>query len=192
MSRLALRLFSVFALLGAACGGPDKPAHVPQSSGELIGTLGAAFREEATGSPIKAVDLYVRALDGAATSPENPWSVGIMMASLDALVHRGVSAFADITQTSALTDRIDPEALHKAGGTVDERLARVAEHAEGPFAAHLLLNARLELAERRGDVAAAQKLRPATGCIQEALLLGPTAWTPVSSVHLPGAFPNAD
>jgi hypothetical protein len=153
--------------------------------GKLAAPLASAFREDATGDSVKAVDLYVRALDNAANSPEDPAHVAVTMAALDALVHRSVAAFADVAATSALADRVDPAALAKNGGTVDDRLAKVLDRAEGPFAPHLVAVARLALAERRGDAKAAEEHRARTGCVREATLLGPVAWTPVSSVRDP-------
>ena len=42
--------------------------------GKLARPLAAAFREDATGDPVKAVDLYPRVLDNAVTSPDDPAS----------------------------------------------------------------------------------------------------------------------
>lgn len=174
--------FLVVAVLAAACGGNKQVKH-PGSMGRLAAPLASAFREDATGDTVKAVDLYMRTLDDAATSPDDPAHVIVAMAALDALVHRSVAAFADVAPTSSLADRTVSAALAKNGGTVDERLAKVLDRAEGPFAAHLVATARLALAERRGDAKAAEAMRERTGCAREAMVLGPVAWTPVSSVR---------
>ncbi len=166
----------------AACGG-DRPIAHPSSFGSLAKDVARAFREEATGDPVGAVDLYVRALDHAASSPDDAAHVAVTMTALEALVHRSVAAFADVAPSSALADRVDPAALTKHGGTVDARLAKVLEHAEGPFAGPLLAHARLALAERRGDTAVADAMRVRAGCAREALVLGPVSWTSVTSVH---------
>jgi hypothetical protein len=105
------------------------------------------------------------------------------MASLDALVHHDVPAFESTASSSALADRVDPSALKKSGGTIDERLAKVAAHAEGPFVPALVANARLALAERRGDVKAAGELRARSGCAREATVIGPVGWMSVSGAH---------
>lgn len=170
------------AVTVAACGG-GKPAKHPGAMGRLAAPLASAFREDATGDTVKAVDLYARALDDAATSPDDPAHVAVTMAALDALVHRSIAAFADVAPTSSLADRTDPAALSKSGGSVDDRLAKVLDRAEGPFAGPLVANARLALAERRGDVKAAEAMRARSGCAREALVIGPVAWTPVSSVR---------
>ena len=170
----------------AACGGGDNIAKSPRSTGKLAGPLAAAFREDATGDPTTAVNLYMRALDNAVTSPDDPSSIPVAMASLDALVHRSVAAFSDAAATSALADRVNPDAsVKKSAGTVDAQLAKVLDRAEGPFAAHLIATARLALAERRGDAAGAEVMRARSGCVRDALVIGPVAWTPVSSVNEP-------
>ncbi len=181
-SRAALAALVVTtALAGVACGG-GKGAASPRASGELTGSVAAAFEEEAIGSQEKAVDLWGRALASAASSPDDPASVPVVMASLDALVHRGVGAFTG-QRPSALADRVPAEALAKAGGTVDQRLAKVEGSAEGPFARGLVAEARLALAERAGDVNAANRERTATGCAREAVVLGPLGFATVTGVN---------
>ena len=182
MNTTSKSLLLTIALTIAACGGGAPSIKHPVVVGRLATPLAAAFREDATGDSVKAVDLYVRALDGAVTSPDDPAHVAVAMAALDALVHRSVAAFADVAATSALADRVDPAALAKSGGTVDERLANVLDRAEGPFAAHLVAVARLALAERRGDAKAAEALRARTGCVREVTMAGPVSWTPVTNV----------
>lgn len=167
----------------AACGGGNAQVRAPGGLADLSTPLAAAFREDAIGDPVKAVDLYMKALSAAAASPDNPSSIAIATASLDALVHHDFTAFAEATTSSALVDRVDPSVLKKSGGTVDERLAKVASSAEGPFVPALIANARLTLAERRGDAKAAADLRAATGCAREAAVIGPVAWMTVSGVR---------
>ena len=175
-------LLLVPLVLSAACGDNDPVKH-PVVPGKLAQTVTAAFKEEATGDQAKALDLWVRALDNAATSPDDPAAIPVEAAALDALVHRSVSAFADTGVTSALADRVPASALGK--NSLDSRLAGVQKHAEGPFAAPLVAEARLALAERRGDAAAAQTLRAQTGCVQSAVVVGPISWMPVSGVQAP-------
>ncbi len=182
MMKARSALWGLLAIVLLACGGNEQTPKYPHSIGKLAGPLALAFREDATGDPVKAVDLYVRALDNAVTSPDDPASVAVTMAALDALVHRSVAAFSDVSTSSALADRVNPAELAKNGGTVDARLAKVLAHAEGPFSAHLVSVARLALAERRGDVKGAEEMRARTGCVREATVLGPVSWTPVSSV----------
>ncbi|MBX3219589.1 MAG: hypothetical protein KF795_03650 [Labilithrix sp.] len=165
----------------AACGG-NKQVNAPRGLADLSTPLVAAFREEAVGDSTKAVDLYTKALAAAAASPDDPSSVAIAMASLDALVHHDFTAFADATSSSSLADRVDPAALKRSGGTIDERLAKVAREG-GPFVPALVANARLALAERRGDAKAAAELRAATGCAREAAVIGPVAWMNVSGAR---------
>ncbi len=180
---LSLVALATLAASVGACGGGASPARAPQSNADLSSGLAAALREEAVGDPVKAVDLYVKSLSAAAASPESPASVMIAMASLDALVHRDVLAFSDLASSSALADRVDPAALKQAGGTVDDRLAKVA--AEGPFIPALVANARLALAERHGNARAAAELRDRSGCVREAAVVGPVAWMNVSGAREP-------
>jgi len=181
-SRLAFVLVLGLTASAVACGG-NKPIKHPGAIGRLAAPLASAFREDATGDTTKAVDLYVRALDAAATSPDDPASVAVTMAALDALVHRSVAAFAEVSPTSSLTDRADQAALAKTGGSVDDRLAKVLARAEGPFAGPLIANARLALAERGGDAKAAEAMRARSGCARESMVIGPVAWMPISRVH---------
>jgi hypothetical protein len=171
----------------AACGGNNAGAKHPSSNGKLAAPLAAAFREDATGDGAKAVDLYLRALDDAATSPGDPAHVAVTMAALDALVHRSVAAFADVATTSSLADRVGsangPNA--KKNGSLDDHLAKILDGAEGPFSAGLVAEAQLALAERRGDAKAAEAHRTRSGCVREAMIFAPVAWTPVSSVREP-------
>lgn len=175
------------ALALAACGGNNAGAKHPTANGKLAAPLAAAFREDATGDAAKAVDLYLRALDDAATSPGDPAHVAVTMAALDALVHRSVAAFADVATTSALADRVGtangPNA--KKSGSLDDRLAKILDRAEGPFSAGLVAEAQLALAERRGDAKAAEEHRARSGCVREAAMIGPVGWTPVSTVREP-------
>jgi len=165
------------------------------SSLEAPSPLALAFREEATGDQVKAVALYMQALDAAAQAPDDPSSLAVIMASLDALVHRQVSALSNFAASSALVDRTSPAALvalTNGGGSVDARLAKAQVTAKGPFAAPLIARARLALAERRGDIDAAKSLRTQTGCVRQATVLGPVAWAPVSGVDQGSSLDRAD
>lgn len=180
----------------AACGGAGKQVNAPRGLAGLAAPLAAAFHEEATGDPVKAVDLYVRALSIAASSPDDPSSVAVAMASLDALVHHDVRALGEATSSSALADRVPPPWLAKSGGTIEQRLAAVAEGARGPFVPPLIAYARLALAERSGDARLAAEQRARAGCVCEAAVVGPVDWANVSGVHAapllggPGALPG--
>jgi hypothetical protein len=188
----SLLLATALAAL-AACGGNNAGAKHPSSNGKLAAPLAAAFREDATGDSAKAVDLYLRALDDAATSPGDPAHVAVTMAALDALVHRSVAAFADVATTSALADRVgtvNGPNVNKSN-SLDDRLAKIRDGADGPFAAALIAEAQLALAERRGDAKAADEHRARTGCVRDATILGPVSWTPVSSVKEPTTLDQA-
>lgn len=188
MKMLAPSLLALVATGLAACGGGNRQVNAPRSLADLSTPLTSAFREEAIGDPVKAVDLYAKALRAAATSPDHPSSVAIAMASLDALVHQDLMAFSETTPSSALVDRVDPATLKKNGGTMDERLAEIAAEAEGPFVPSLIANARLALAERRGEAKLAGELRAQTGCAREAVVVGPVAWMNVTGAREPAVL----
>jgi hypothetical protein len=178
--RAALALLPL--TLALACGGGG--AKTPQRDAKLPAALASAFREEATGDPKKAVDLHVEALLAAGASPDDPASVGVAVAALDALVHGSISAFAETAKTSALADRLGQ-------GVVDARLADAERRVEGPFVPHLVANARLALAERRGDAKAAETLRAQSGCAREAVVAGPLSYATVSDVRAPNTLDRA-
>lgn len=171
----------VIALLAAACGGPGEAKH-PQGQADVVTPLAAAFREEAGGDQAKAVDLYLRALEGAARSPDNADSVSVAQAALDALIHHDVAALAESSTSSALVDRLPPAAV----ANIDARLAQIQNGSEGPFVRSLIAYARLAYAERRGDASLAGTLRDMTGCAREAAVVGPVAWMNTSGVKEPG------
>jgi hypothetical protein len=171
-------LVTASLLVLAACGGGDRHARSPYATNDLATPLAGAFREEATGDPMTAVERYLATLEAAAGSPEHPMSVPTAMAALDALVHRDVTAFSDAMPSSALVDRVP-----QATATVDARLAKIAGEAEGPFVPSLVATARLALAERRGDAKTATERRAESGCAREATVVGPVAWMPVSGAR---------
>ena len=174
-----------------ACGGGPEAKGPAQGQADVVTPLAAAFREEAGGSQAKAIDLYLRALEGAAKSPDNADSVAVAMASLDALVHHDVAALSDTSTSSALVDRVAPAEVQKAAGSVDARLAKTEAGSEGPFVRSLIAYARLALAERRGDAKMAAIHREATGCAREADVAGPVAWMNASGAKEPALLSQA-
>jgi hypothetical protein len=182
MNSVRRHLAVIAALAGlAACGGGDRHPRSPYATNDVATPLLAAFKEEAVGDPTKAAERYLGALQAAAGSPEHPLAVPVAMASLDALVHRDVTAFSDAMSSSALADRLPPSALGQGG--LDARLAKIAAEAEGPFVPSLIATARLALAERRGDAAAASSARAQSGCAREAVVVGPVGWMSVSGAR---------
>jgi hypothetical protein len=175
----------VLGLIGlsllAACGGPPE-SKTPHGQADVVTPLQAAFREEAGGDQVKAVELYLHALEGAANSPDNPDSISVAQAALDALVHHDVVALAESSSSSALVDRVPPAAI----ANIDSRLAKIEAGSDGPFVRSLIAYARLAYAERRGNVLGAGALREETGCAREAALVGPVAWMNASGASEPG------
>lgn len=174
------------AALAVACGGGPEAKGPSQGQADVVTPLAAAFREEAGGAQAKAIDLYLRALEGAAKSPDNADSIAVAMASLDALVHHDVAALSDASTSSALLDRVPPAEATKAASNVNQRLATIEAGSEGPFVRSLIAYARLALAERHGDAAVAASTRPETGCAREASVVGPLAWMNASGVKEAG------
>ncbi len=186
MRRYVLVLLAVVLV---ACGGDGaRNAKTPRTSGVLPERVSTAFKEEAAGDFPKAVQSFAEVVQIAASAPDDPYAVPAALAALDALVHRDVYAFADVATSSALADRVDAASRKK----LDDALAAAEKDADGPFVRGLVANARLALAERRGDVAAATDLRARTGCAREAVLVGPVSWFTVSGVREEDALASAN
>ena len=170
----------------AACGGNEPVAKHP------AGAMGQSARcrsprrsaRTRTATPRRPSTSTCARSTTPRRRPTIPRSVAVAMAALDALVHRSVAAFADVAPTSALADRVDPATCSpRTAAAVDERLAKVLDDAEGPFAAASRRRgpARARRASRRHQ-GGSDVMRARTGCVREAAVLGPVAWTPVSSV----------
>jgi len=181
-SRPLSLLFVLVVALSAACGGPG--ARSPRLSGVLPDRLREAFRSEGSGDLTKAAELYADVIRLAAAAPEDPYALPVTLAALDALVHRDVFAFGEVASSSALVDRVSADTRKK----IDDALAKTDDDAAGPFARGLVANARLALAERRGDATSAGKLRAATGCVREASIAGPTSYFPVTATDEASPF----
>jgi hypothetical protein len=179
-SRAALLALVTGATLATACGGEGAKVAAPKG-GDLPAALAAAFKEEAVGSPQKSVDLYAKALASAASSPDDPASVPVVLASLDALVFRGVNAFTG-QRSSALVDRVTPQRLAEKSGAVVARLESIQQAASGPFARGLVAEARLAIAEREGWASGAEVLRRESGCAREAAVYAPLGYATVTGV----------
>jgi hypothetical protein len=176
MKTLSAWTLGFLTVVLAACGGPSAKNATSLDDRDLPLSLAAAFREEATGDPVAAVELYARALARAASSPEDSVSTTVAAAALDALVHREISGLSEFASVSALSERVSPKRLRHAGGTIEERLAKISEVATGPFVPALIANARRVLAERRGDAEHAATFRALQGCAREAVMFGPVSW----------------
>lgn len=158
----------------AACGSPA-PHAAPPASVDLTASFVQAMREEAKGDPALAKKLYLGALEKAAAAPASPWQLPVVLASLDALVWRGIPSLDDVTSDAAL-------AFRTTGPTP---LASIRP--DGPFVPGLLARGMLTLAEHAGDAREAARWRERTGCALEATVIGPLTWTVVTGVH--GADP---
>ncbi len=176
-------LVAVLAL--GACGGPG--ARAPQQArGDLAALYDAAFRTDASGDGRAAVHGYLQVARTAAPADGDPWQLQALEASLDALTLRAIPALVEASGDAALAWRT------AEGAAIDGELARAQQEARGPFARGLIARAMTSMAQRRGDAGAAERQRAASGCAQEALVLGTTTWAPVIGVDEAGPLDRAD
>jgi hypothetical protein len=183
-SRLPAFLF-ILSLSMGACGGP--PARAPSGhAGTLPRTFAEAFRVDANGDPHAAVKAHLDVVRTAAQAGGDPWQVAALEASLDALVTRAMPSLGDAAGDAALANRT------REASAIAQDLARSANAAMGPFAKGLIARALTAMAQRRGDAAEAERQRAASGCVMQAAVMGPTAWTPVTGVDEPGPLDSPD
>jgi hypothetical protein len=186
VARIAASSVALLVVLASgACGGP--PAHAPGLAREALPhAFAEAFGVDATGAPREAVKAYVDVIRAAAPADGDPWQVAALEASLDALDARFMPSLGAGARDAALAYRtVD-------GPAIVDGLGRAASEGRGPFARGLLARGLERLAERRGDAAEAEKQRAASGCVREALVLGPLTWAAVTGVDEPDPLDRAD
>jgi hypothetical protein len=172
-------------LLDVACGGP--PARSPGgSSAALPGAFAKAFQIDATGDANDAVKAYADVVRTSAATDGDVWQVPALEGALDALTRREMPALADGSRDAALAYRTAD------GGAITKALGDAEGAAQGPFARGLIARGLGTLAQRRGDAADAEKQRAASGCVRDALVLGPTTWAPVTGVDEADPLDRAD
>jgi hypothetical protein len=173
-----------FVLL-AACGGP--PSRSPSTPGvALPQAFAEAFRVDATGDPADAIRAHLAVVRAAAQAETDPWQVAALEASLSALVTRTMPSLGGAARDAALANRT------ASAPVVASALTTIEAEARGPFAKGLIARALTSMAEKRGDAAGAAKERAASGCLREALVLGPTTWAAVTGVDDPGPLDRPD
>jgi hypothetical protein len=178
------RGLAVLVLSVVACGGP--PAHAPAPARTALPQQFAeAFRVDAVGDPSDAIRRYIEIVRQSARADDDRWQTAALEASLDALSLRAMPALGDAARDASLEYR-----TRDAG--IGRELALAARDARGPFARGLIARALADMAQRRGDAEDAQRQREASGCIREALVVGPTTWAAVTGVEEPGPFDRAD
>jgi hypothetical protein len=166
-----------------ACG----PAKVPNGARvSLPGAFAAAFRIDATGDARDSVKAHLDVVGAAARAGDDPWQAPALEASLDALALRTMPSLGDASRDAPLAFRT------QEGRRIEAELARVSGEAAGPFAKGLVARALQSLAEREGDATAAEKHRAASGCVREALVIGPTTWASVTGIDTPGPLDRGD
>jgi hypothetical protein len=165
-----------------ACGGPG--ANAPRGPhADLPRAFAEAFRVDATGDPHAAVAAHLAVVRAAAGAQGDPWQVPALEASLDALATRTMPSLVDGANDAGLAWRTTE------GATIAQELSRT--ETQGPFARGLVARALASMAQRRGDAAEAERQRAASGCVREAVVVGPTAWAPVTGVDEAGPLDAA-
>jgi hypothetical protein len=173
------------ALAVAACGGA--PAAAPEGPRvSLPHAFAVAFRADAVGDPNEAIRQYEEVVRAAAAADADPWQLAALQASLGALATGTMPSLGDAAADVSLAART-PSAR-----AIVQELKRAEREARGPFAEGLVARALGELAERAGDAAEAETERRASGCIREAVVLGPTTWASVTGPDEPGPFGESD
>ncbi len=161
--RTQLAHLSLVIGLGA-CVAPG-PRVTPSSRSSLPVLFASAFRADAEGDADRAIRAYVDVVREAARAPNDPWQIAAVAASLDALVTRTMPAFGEFGDDAALAQR--------SNAPVFEPLAKTAHDATGPLVRGLIARALTRYSERRGDITRADTWRAASGCVREALVVGP-------------------
>ena len=123
---------------------------------------------------------------GAARADHDPWQVPALEAVLDALVASEMPGLGEAQRDAALAHRTASPAV------IVDGLTRAQSGARGPFARALVARSLMTLAEWRGDAAEAERQRAATGCVREAVVLGPTTWAPILGVLEAGPLDAGD
>ncbi len=180
----AARLVVVALLCMLACRAP--PATSPPPSPDLARAFRDAFRADAVGDPHEAIRGYLAVVEAAAPAAGNPWQLSALEASLDALASHAMPSLGDASLDAALANRTTEEAR------IARDLARISGEATGPFARGLIARTLVSMAQHRGDWEDAKKWRAASGCVREALVIGPTTWTPVTGIDEPGPLDRPD
>jgi hypothetical protein len=176
----------VMALLltSVSCGGrgPAAPAG-PRVA--LPPAFAHTFHTDATGDPADALRSYRDLVRAAARAEGDPWQVPTLQAALDALAERRMPSLAEAARDASLARRV-------AGVEAENVLSAATGDARGPFARSLLARSLASLAQARGDAAAAETQRQRSGCVREAVVVGPLGWAPVTGVDEEGPLDHAD
>jgi hypothetical protein len=167
-----------------SCGSPQ--ARAPGGGVGLPTAFAAAFRADATGDSHDAVAATLAVARAAASADRDPWQLAALQASLDALATRTMPSLGEMAGDAALAQRT------REGGDIVRELSRDSRNAKGVFARSLIARALRTLAERRGDAVDAEAQRAATGCVRDALVVGPLSWTPITGVSEPDPFDHPD
>jgi hypothetical protein len=177
-------LGTALAALGLlACGGPEPT--VPRGPHvDLPKAFAQAFETDATKDAHAAVGAYLGVARAAAVADDDAWQVPALEASLDALATRSMPSLGEAANEAALAWRAGDS------GAIAAELGRLEER--GTFARALVARTLTAMAQRRGDAAEADKQRTASGCVRDAVVIGPTSWAPILGVEEAGPLDRAD
>ncbi|MBM4376964.1 MAG: hypothetical protein FJ095_17925 [Deltaproteobacteria bacterium] len=178
MRRLA-RSALVTALLLAGCSAPPPRAPGPPEPALAVRFDRALQRESVDPSDPAP---YLDAIDAALLRWNDPWATPVVAAALERLVW----------PTGELPRAIDHALVHRSrSGFVEvaRRLSLAHARAERhPILGPMLALSLHELALETGAEPEAASLRHRGGCVPEALVAGPLAWPPLSSLDGPSAL----
>jgi hypothetical protein len=171
--------------LPIACG---MPAARPPSGPRVAfpGAFAGAFRLDATGDPHDAIRAHMDVVRAAAQTEGDPWQVAALEASLDALATIAMPALGDAAPDVSLANRTGETPA------IASELAMAARDARGLFGKALIARTLMSLAQRSGDAVTAETQRTASGCVREALVVGPTTWAPITGLDAPGPLDGAE
>jgi hypothetical protein len=186
MRRSRYLVAGLLAAYGCCVSCASPAARAPGGNVGLPAAFASAFHADAMGEPHDAVAAYLEVVRAAASADRDPWQIAALEASLDALATRTMPSLGEMAGDAALAART------REGGEIVRELSRDAHDAQGVFAKGLIARALRALAERRGDAGEAEVQRVATGCVREALVLGPLSWTPITGVGEPDPLDRAD
>lgn len=169
-------VWSLLAGIGLSSCSPSAPNVPTAPPPKLAGLFAVAVEREANDS--LAVAPYLDVIDAAADRPEADSSLATAVAALDALVHRRDQLGAAYRSRDGLAQTV--LSLREAWKRLD---ASASEQA--PVIKGVIARALHQLALYSGEGRGANIWSARRGCLQEATVIGPVDWTPLSGLRSP-------
>lgn len=170
--------------VAAGCGGPPKaPDWYGPTGDEVTPDLMKAVHEEAVGDPAKAEEMYVDLIEQSIYS--SPWELAAVEASMDALVTREVRGLDEFSDRTALVYRLHDREMRgdDEPDLITKRMPRIFHVQNDTIKKGIIAHGLMQIAEKHGNWAEAERWRAATGCAREVTILGPTTWASVTTVR---------